>query len=49
MCTSRSASGLISARQLCPETDSGKFWLCYLVGVILVAAITWFLLSALFF
>ena len=43
------ASGLISARQLCPETDSGKFWLCYLAGVILVAAITWFLLSAVMF
>lgn len=43
------ATGLISARQLCPDRETGLFWTGYLVGVMLVAGVTWFLFSNLLF
>ncbi len=43
------AVGLIPARLLCPSQGGGKFWGCYLVGIMLVAGITWFIFSSILF
>ncbi|HIT01906.1 MAG TPA: hypothetical protein IAC21_03680 [Candidatus Enterenecus merdae] len=42
-------SGLIPARQLCPDQERGAFQAAYLIGVILVTAITYFLCVAILF
>lgn len=43
------ASGLVAARQLCPGQERGAFLAAYLVGVILVAACTYWLCAAILF
>ncbi len=42
-------SGLVPARQLCPDQERGAFQAAYLIGVILVTAITYFLCVAILF
>ena len=42
-------SGLVPARQLCPDQERGAFQAAYLIGIILVTAITYFLFVAILF
>lgn len=38
--------GGLSARAVCGDQDSGLFWLCYLVGVLVVLLVSWWLVPA---
>lgn len=45
-CFSAVLFGSLSARAVCGDQDSGLFWLCYLVGVLVMLLVSWWLVPA---